>query len=696
MEIMRAHVTCGRGTEPFVKAELLDKLRCDVSSVEDGKVFFTLGDVPDPEGDVDSGHMQMFTLKTVERIFATVTHFPTADIRNNGKVKFLQALKKRILNCTSIKEAVESAQKLRLEHKVYTDKSAQSCSYKCGESAPFNVLCKSPVVTEHEPGVDELCSTSRKELCSNHQCHTNNTQSQHPPHCSHQIVNTTTDSHFVELPCTLLSEKRFKSGHRVSLADSSTCSGSFENCDQHQTHTPASDILTKTQHYSADFVDVCKHHPLAELPAKVRRLDSVHTPACDGDRCEGRCREETPVAETAEQTSSVAQQTSPVAEAAWQTSPVAQQTSPVAQQTSPVSEAARQTSPVAQQTSPVAEAARQTSPVPDRQTNQPAVSFRFSVKCGGWCKKWLQPQRLAKELGIRLTILTGWAVDLQSPDVEICVHINDDFVTAGIPLTRQPLSKRDYIQDAGLRSTVSWIMAQQADIQPGHTVLDPMCGKATVLVEAARERPQVTRFLGCDTDPRQLQTADSNVKHSQLCQSVHLLQADALNLPLRSGSVDRIVCDAPFGNKFTVLAYTLPQFYQHLIQEMHRLLVPQGLAVVLTSQDLLPVVQQLCKPASSQDLAAAAEETSIPRKTTDGLHRLQEREQGKVASVTGVPLSQAAAPVHGLQRTEKLQITSHTQSCVQTAGEKSMTNTTKQLPATNCKLRTLDERSSQR
>ena len=50
-------------------------------SVEDGKVFFTVSEL---EPAADNHYENMFDLKTAERIFVTVTHFPTCDIKGNG------------------------------------------------------------------------------------------------------------------------------------------------------------------------------------------------------------------------------------------------------------------------------------------------------------------------------------------------------------------------------------------------------------------------------------------------------------------------------------------------------------------------------------------------------------------------------------------------------------------------------------
>ncbi|KAK7458936.1 hypothetical protein BaRGS_00039067 [Batillaria attramentaria] len=212
----------------------------------------------------------------------------------------------------------------------------------------------------------------------------------------------------------------------------------------------------------------------------------------------------------------------------------------------------------------------------------------------------LVQRRLAKECGVKLSLMLGWAVDLQSPQVEVCIHVNDDFVTAGIPFTQRPLSKRSYILDPGLRSTVSWIMAHVAEIQPTDRVLDPMCGKATVLLEAAMQNTKAAEFIGCDSNAEQLAVASKNITFAGLRSCVHLICADATNLPLSTASVEKIVCDAPFGQKFTT-STSLPSFYHKLLKELHRVLAPEGRLVLLTSQDLVPVVEHCIQRLHLED-----------------------------------------------------------------------------------------------
>ena len=52
--------------------------------------------------------------------------------------------------------------------------------------------------------------------------------------------------------------------------------------------------------------------------------------------------------------------------------------------------------------------------------------------------------------------------------------------------------------------------------------------------------------------------------------NVYRFYLSVSGMPLKSASVDRIVCDAPFGQKFAVASCSLPQFYKKLMQEMYR------------------------------------------------------------------------------------------------------------------------------
>ncbi|XP_046582271.1 THUMP domain-containing protein 2-like isoform X2 [Haliotis rubra] len=217
-----------------------------------------------------------------------------------------------------------------------------------------------------------------------------------------------------------------------------------------------------------------------------------------------------------------------------------------------------------------------------------APTFRVSSKVAGrWGKAFRARnfQEVSQELGRDVVRLLGWKVDLRNPEVEICVHINDESVTVGMPITRCPLSKRKYMVRPGLRSTVAWIMAHLADIQTGDVVLDPMCGKASILVEAVQDLLiNKAHYMGFDISDGQLDHALEN-RMSAGTQLLDLGAASVLYLPVRDQSVDKIVCDAPFGYKHT-MEMKLDLFYPMLIHQIARVLRVGGTAVVMTSCDL--------------------------------------------------------------------------------------------------------------
>ncbi|KAK5621568.1 hypothetical protein CRENBAI_000307 [Crenichthys baileyi] len=225
------------------------------------------------------------------------------------------------------------------------------------------------------------------------------------------------------------------------------------------------------------------------------------------------------------------------------------------------------------------------------------VSFRINCKCSGSLSRCVGAQEVSKVIGAGLSKLLGWKADLKNPKLEISVFLSDDYCLLGIPLTRLPLANRSYIKSTGLRSTIAWAMASLAQIQPGFCVVDPMCGVGTILIEAAKEH-KAACFLGVDIDDGQLQKADENIAFAELQSRVHLLKASSKALPLPSASVDAVVCDLPFGRKFSTrvnMADNLPL----ILGEMERVLCVGGTMVVLLSPQLSCLLKKLLSQTHS-------------------------------------------------------------------------------------------------
>ncbi|XP_036729506.1 THUMP domain-containing protein 2 isoform X3 [Balaenoptera musculus] len=196
--------------------------------------------------------------------------------------------------------------------------------------------------------------------------------------------------------------------------------------------------------------------------------------------------------------------------------------------------------------------------------NQNDLTFRVSCRCSGAIAKTFTAQEVGRVIGIALMKQFGWKADLRNPNLEIFIHLSDIYSVVGIPVFRVPLASRAYIKTAGLRSTIAWAMASLAEIKAGAVVLDPMCGLGTILLEAAKEWPDVY-YVGADVSDSQLLGACDNLKAAGLKDKIELLKVSVIELPLPSESVDIIISDIPFGKKFK-----LGKDIKHIIQEMER------------------------------------------------------------------------------------------------------------------------------
>ncbi|XP_049640664.1 THUMP domain-containing protein 2 [Suncus etruscus] len=207
------------------------------------------------------------------------------------------------------------------------------------------------------------------------------------------------------------------------------------------------------------------------------------------------------------------------------------------------------------------------------------LTFRVSCRCSGAVGRACTAQEAGRVLGIALKKQFGWKADLRNPGFEIFVHLNDVYSVVGIPIFRVPLASRNYIQTAGLRSTVAWALASLADIQAGAFVLDPMCGLGTILLEAAQEWPDVY-YVGADVSHKQLLGAGDNLSAAGLRDKIELFRASVTELPWPSASVDAVVSDMPFGKKFR-----LKQDAGSALREMERVLRVGGTLVLLLNED---------------------------------------------------------------------------------------------------------------
>ncbi|MFC9994008.1 methyltransferase domain-containing protein [Nocardia sp. NPDC127526] len=141
----------------------------------------------------------------------------------------------------------------------------------------------------------------------------------------------------------------------------------------------------------------------------------------------------------------------------------------------------------------------------------------------------------------------------------------------------RPLHRRTYRQHTipgSLHPPLASAMTHLADIRAGDQVLDPCCGAGTLLLEAAQRQPNA-HYIGFDLSHTAIQACRSNTAHIASTR-----KADAGNLPTATASVDRILCNPPWGTQVSPRGL-LTTGLKPLWSELRRVLKPEGSAVVL-------------------------------------------------------------------------------------------------------------------
>jgi len=221
-----------------------------------------------------------------------------------------------------------------------------------------------------------------------------------------------------------------------------------------------------------------------------------------------------------------------------------------------------------------------------------ATQLTFKVTCRRSGKRFahVSTNRLAVAMASALSASRGWKAQVRAPDLEVRVLLGDSDLLVDVPLLVQaavPIGGGELVS-SGLAAPVAWALARSAELRPGDRVLDPMCGKAVILIEASLCWPSC-HYLGLDVDTSQLEGAASNARMLVTGRSgggqLDLLHGDARRLPLPDGCMDAIICDIPFGKQFLTVEECRDGLYDALLAECDRVVTKSssGRVVLLSS-----------------------------------------------------------------------------------------------------------------
>ncbi|XP_075430795.1 tRNA (guanine(6)-N(2))-methyltransferase THUMP3 [Ascaphus truei] len=220
--------------------------------------------------------------------------------------------------------------------------------------------------------------------------------------------------------------------------------------------------------------------------------------------------------------------------------------------------------------------------------------LKFRVTCNrAGDKHSFTSNEAARDFGGAVQEHFQWKADMTNFDVEVLLNISYNEMLVGIALTEESLHRRNitHFGPTTLRSTLAYGMLRLCNLQTSDVVIDPMCGTGAIPIEGVSEWPGCF-FLAGDNNSQAVKRAASNIisllrKQQSPESAPQGLQIDAVHwdissLPLRSGSVDVIITDLPFGKRIGSKKKNW-DLYPSCLREMSRVCrAGSGRAVLLT------------------------------------------------------------------------------------------------------------------
>ncbi|KAI8356872.1 S-adenosyl-L-methionine-dependent methyltransferase [Mortierella sp. GBAus27b] len=275
----------------------------------------------------------------------------------------------------------------------------------------------------------------------------------------------------------------------------------------------------------------------------------------------------------------------------------------------------------------------------DYQCNTTPIRFRASFDRGDIQHKGVRSQDLAAGLGgVTGRLFPSWKVDLKNFDIEVMgrwiqnVERQDDQgshsagqqesspkgmrmqvgVALPLALSTCPYRFRPIDGRTSLRIEIAFTLLALVSPQPGDIVMDLCSGVGTFPVVGAIHYPKCM-FVGSEILPHNVDSAVENMRGMTVeimqqetlrLSSADLLVGDARAVCWRSGTVDVIVSDLPWGQRESSHHYNC-KLYPKLIREVIRLLRVGGRAVLVTGERKL-LQRQLDAPFAKPYLQVVA------------------------------------------------------------------------------------------
>ncbi|KAM8913771.1 tRNA (guanine(6)-N(2))-methyltransferase THUMP3 isoform 1-T2 [Spinachia spinachia] len=247
------------------------------------------------------------------------------------------------------------------------------------------------------------------------------------------------------------------------------------------------------------------------------------------------------------------------------------------------------------QTEAESAAAMETSTTDSEEAEPAAKLLKFRVTCNrAGDRHSFSSNEAARDFGGAVQEFFQWKADMTKFDIEVLLNIHNEEMVIGIALTEESLHRRNisHFGPTTLRSTLCYGMLRLCKPQASDIILDPMCGTGAIPLEGAIEF-NISFYIAGDNNDMAVNRTVNNVCHIQKRMAekggasglpIDTVQWDLCNLPIRTGSVDIVVTDMPFGKRMGSRKKNW-DLYPSCLREMARVCTPGTGKAALLTQD---------------------------------------------------------------------------------------------------------------
>ncbi len=203
----------------------------------------------------------------------------------------------------------------------------------------------------------------------------------------------------------------------------------------------------------------------------------------------------------------------------------------------------------------------------------------------------IRSPELERKLGALLW-QRGARIDLKNPDAIVKVYISEkchigilNHVTDTKQFWERRPDRKPFFKPGALLPRLARALVNLTGVRGKFsTLLDPMCGTGTILIEAGLMEID---FCGVEAFPKVAYGCATNLRHYSL--PLNLFLGDVRRLPFVDSSFDAVVTDYPYLRSSKSFGH-LKDLYERSILEIVRVLKPGKKAVLISNRDLEDVL----------------------------------------------------------------------------------------------------------